>query len=98
MYTFPLIFSLNFHVFTSPYCRVARWFSQKYRKLAVPVSMGQNIELFTHALSGITIIFILDKESKYRTVRLHTGHLATIPYFNRDPFVYHALHVLDAPA
>src|SRR6218665_2669659 len=44
--------------------------------MAVPVA--QNIELFTHALSGITIIFIPDKEPKYRKVRLNTGHLATL--------------------
>jgi len=48
--------------------RVARWLSQKYQTLAVPVSLAQNIELLTHALSGITIISILDKEPKYRTV------------------------------
>jgi len=59
--------------------RVARWLSSKYRTLAVPVSVTQNIELFTHALSGITVIFIPDKEPKYRTVRLNTGHLATQP-------------------
>ena len=39
---------------------------------------AQNIELFTHVLSGNNINFIPDKESKYRTVRLNTGHLATI--------------------
>jgi len=50
--------------------RVARWFSQKYRTLAVPVSVAQNIELLT--LSGITIIFIADKEPKYQTVRLNS--------------------------
>jgi len=32
----------------------------------------------THALSGISFIFIPDKEPKYRTVRLNTGHLATL--------------------
>jgi|SRR6218665_487430 len=42
-------------------CRVARWLSSKYRTLA------QNIELLAHALSGITIIFIPDKEP-------NTGH------------------------
>jgi len=45
--------------------RVARWVSPKYRTLAVT----QNIELFIHALSGITIVFIPDKEPKYRIVR-----------------------------
>ena len=35
--------------------------SQKYRILAVPMSMAQNIELLTHELSGITIIFIPDR-------------------------------------
>jgi len=44
----------------------------------VAMSVAQNIELFTHALSGITIIFIPDKESNYRTVRLSTGHLETL--------------------
>jgi|SRR6218665_2836856 len=42
------------------------------------VSVAQNIELFTRALSGITIIFIPDKKPNYRTVRLNTGHLATL--------------------
>ena len=41
----------------------ARFFP-KYRTLAVPVSVAQNIELFTHALSGISII--------YRTKSQHT--------------------------
>jgi len=38
------------------------------------VSVAQNIESFTHTLSGITIIFIPDKEPKCRTARLNTGH------------------------
>jgi len=42
------------------------------------VSVEQNIEPLTHALSGITIISIPDKVRKYRTVRLNTGHLATL--------------------
>jgi len=46
--------------------------------LELPVLVTQNIELFTHALSGITIVLILDKEPKYQTVRLNTGHLATL--------------------
>ena len=40
--------------------------------------VAQNIELFTIALSGITIILIPDKGPKYRTVWLNTGHLATL--------------------
>ena len=36
------------------------------------------MELFAHALSSITIIFIPDKEPKYRTVWLNTEHLATL--------------------
>jgi len=47
--------------------RVARWLSPKYRTLSV--SAAQNIELFIHALSGITIIFIPDKEPKNWTVQ-----------------------------
>jgi len=39
--------------------------------------VAQNVELFTHALSGIAIIFIPDKEQN-RTVRLNTEHLATL--------------------
>jgi len=47
--------------------------------LTVPMLVAQNIEIyFTHALSGITIIFIPDKEPKYRTLRLNTGNLATL--------------------
>src|SRR6218665_505401 len=42
---------------------------------------GTKIELFTHGLSDITIIFIPDKEPKYQTVRLNTGHLATLSFF-----------------
>jgi len=42
------------------------------------VSVAQNIELLTHALFGITIIFILYKEPKYRIVRLNTGHPTTL--------------------
>jgi len=41
--------------------RVARWLSQKYRTLTVRMLVAQNCELFTHALSSIIIIFILDK-------------------------------------
>ena len=44
----------------------------------MPVSLAQTIELFTHVLSGIIITITLDKEQKYRTVRLNTGHLATL--------------------
>src|SRR6218665_3699116 len=40
---------------------VARWLCPKYWTRAVPVSVAQNIELFIHSLSGITIIFIPDK-------------------------------------
>jgi len=32
------------------------------------MSVAQNIELFTHSLSGITVILIMDKELKYRAV------------------------------
>jgi len=42
--------------------RVARRLSQKYMTFAVPASVAQNIQLLTHALSGINIIFISDKE------------------------------------
>ena len=56
----------------------------KYRTLAMLMSMAQNFELFTHALSGITIIFIPNKESKYRTVRLNTGHPATLHDYEED--------------
>ena len=57
--------------------------------------VAQNIELFTLALSGITIILIPDKGLKYRTVRLNTGHLATLSmkYINRPPL----LDDLDPP-
>ena len=61
-----------------PYGCHGRWLSQNYRTLTVSLSGAQNIELFTHALSGITTIFIPDKDPKYRTVRLNTGHLATL--------------------
>jgi len=44
----------------------------------VPVSVSQNIELFTHALRGITITSIPDRQPKYQTVQLNTGHLATL--------------------
>jgi len=43
----------------------------------VPVSVTQNIELCARPLSGITVVFIKEKEPKYRTVRLNTKHLAT---------------------
>jgi len=42
---------------TSEPGRVVKWLSPKYWTT-------QNIELFTHALSDITIIFIPDKEPK----------------------------------
>ena len=45
----------------------------------MPVSVAQ---ILTHALSGITIIFISDKEPKYRIVRLNTGHLATLGWMD----------------
>src|SRR6218665_1262078 len=41
-----------------------------------------------HALSGITIIFIPDKEPKYRTVQLNTGYLAT----SKTEFILIGLH------
>jgi len=70
--------------------RVARWLSQKYRTLTVSMLVAQNIELFTHALSGITIILIPYKGTKYRTVRLNTGHLATLhmKYINHPPLTW----------
>ena len=59
------------------------------------VAVAQNIELFTLALSGITIILIPDKGPKYRTVRLNTVRLATLnmKYINRPPL----LEDLDPP-
>ena len=44
------------------------------RSLADP----RDLKYQTHVLSGITFIFIPDKEPKYRTVRSNTGHLATL--------------------
>src|SRR6218665_252209 len=39
--------------------RVARWLSPKYRTLAVPMSVAQNIELLlTHALSSISLVVV----------------------------------------
>jgi len=38
--------------------RVARWLSPIYRTLAVPMSVAQNIEPLTHALSGISLVVI----------------------------------------
>src|SRR6218665_3375726 len=72
-----------------------RWLSQKYRTLTMSMLVAQNIELFTLLLSGITIILIPDKGKKYRTVRLNTGHLATLnmKYINRPPL----LDDLDLP-
>jgi len=58
--------------------RVASCLSPKYRTLAVPVSVAQNIELFTHALYRITVNVTPNKELKQRTARLNTGHLATL--------------------
>jgi len=57
--------------------------------LTMSMLVAQNIELFTLALSGITIILIPDKGQKYRTVRLNTGHLATLnmKYINRPPYL-----------
>ena len=57
--------------------------------------VAQNIELFTLALSGITIILIPNIGPKYRTVRLNTGHLAALnmKYINRPPL----LDDLDLP-
>jgi len=56
---------------------------------------AQNIELFKLALSGITIILIPDKDPKYRTVRLNTGHLATLNMkYNKSPRL---LDDLDPP-
>src|SRR6218665_3620094 len=75
--------------------RVARWLSQNYRILTVSMLVAQSIELFTLALSSITIILTPDKCPKYRTVRLNTGHLATLnmKYINRPPL----LDNLDPP-
>ena len=51
--------------------------------------VAQNIELFTLALSGITIILISNKGPKYWTVRLNTGNLATLnmKYINHPPYL-----------
>jgi len=46
--------------------RVATWLSPKYWTLSVLKSVSQNIELFTHALSDITIIL-------YRTKSQNAG-------------------------
>jgi len=69
----------------------------KIRTLTVSMLVAKNIELFTHALSGITIIIlILDKCPKYQTVRLNTGHhqaTLNMKYINRPPL----LDDLDLP-
>ena len=44
----------------------------------IPDTVEQNIELCTHALHGINIIFNQDKETKYRRVRLNSGQMATL--------------------
>ena len=69
--------------------RVARWLSQNYRILTVSMLVAQNIELFTLALSSITIILTPDKGPKYWTARLNTGHLATLnmKYINRPLYL-----------
>jgi len=56
--------------------RVSRWLSQKY--MTIPMLVAQTIELLTHVLSGIAIIFLPDKEPKCWTVRLNTGHWVTL--------------------
>ena|SRR6218665_541414 len=76
---FPCLPISMYKCFTVPSkVRVARWLSPKYRTLAVLVYLAQNVEPFKHALSSITIIFIPDKDQKYLTIRLNTGHLATL--------------------
>ena len=67
------------HIHVGLIVGIVGWLSPKFRTMVVLVSVAQNIALFTHALPDISIIFIPDKESKYRTVRLNTGHLATLP-------------------
>ena len=47
-------------------------------QVAVVMSVAHNFQLFTHELSGITIIFVPNIEPKYRTARLNTGHLVTL--------------------
>src|SRR6218665_2814489 len=87
--TFSLWFVKLPEVATENVNRVARWLSQNNRTLTVSMLVAQNIELFTLALSGITIILTPDKGQKYRTVRLNTGHLATLnmKYINCPPYL-----------
>src|SRR6218665_1929207 len=68
---------------------LCRWLSKKYRTLTMSMLVAQDIELFTLALFGITIILIPNKGPKHRTVRLNTGHLATLnmKYINRPPYL-----------
>src|SRR6218665_3393285 len=62
--------------------RFARWLSQKYRTLSVPMSVAQNIELLTHTL--IVVQQLLDKccltnvALQYNNLKFCTGTLYEI--------------------
>ena|SRR6218665_1172114 len=72
--------------------RVARWLSSKYRTLAVPVSVAENIELLAHC--PLLLALLYRTEPKYRTVRLNTEHQATAHREIVRPKVGH-LHVIS---
>ena|SRR6218665_838906 len=63
LHSFVMIYLVSIHLLSLTH-RVARWHFLKYRTLAVPVFAAPNIELFTRALSGVTVIFIPDKKVK----------------------------------
>ena len=80
------------HNYTSNNCYI--WSPGGLVLSKITVSVAQNIELFTHALSGTTVIFIPYKESKYRTVWLNTGHLATLLFYVNPSITYKSKRVL----
>src|SRR6218665_772581 len=57
---------------------LSTWLSQKYWTWQCASVCGTKYCTIYTCISGITIIFIPDKVPKYRTVRLSTGHLATL--------------------
>src|SRR6218665_1177655 len=72
-----------------PHCLGLAW--------SLEASVAQNIEIFAHALSGIAIIFIPDKEPKYRTIQLNTGHPAILVGLYMHGYVRDVLHWLPCP-
>ena len=59
--------------------RVARWLSQKYRTLTVPMSVAQHIELFMHTRINCQVLYMYIYVRYQAYSQFNTGQRAKLP-------------------